>query len=386
MISWRASSFRAGGKANKDVEQERITPLNGVASRGSELIGLDIGTTSVKAARTRRRGSRVTVTGVAESVIEPAGQSGASVDERTVMAVWRCLHALRGRAQVACSLAGPEVAVRAFEFPALPRHQLASAVELEATQVCPFEVSEATVSYHVLQAPSTKGGKPPDGQRIRGFFAAARNMIIQQRRSLCERGDTSCVLMDVDGLALLNCLEACKQLKAGETSMVLNVGYTYTNVAIVSEDGLPFVRDISYAYDHILTRVSQMIETPQPAVAAALAGTAESESKIPWARLQPAVRQACTGLADRVSETLRYYGTRKSSPAVDRVYLCGGSTLSGAVAKALISLLPAKTELWDPLAILPCTRAVRKNPAAEHGPAFAVAIGLALRTLRDVHD
>ena len=57
--------WRAGGKANKDVEQERITPLNGVASRGSELIGLDIGTTSVKAARIRRRGSRVTVTGVA---------------------------------------------------------------------------------------------------------------------------------------------------------------------------------------------------------------------------------------------------------------------------------------------------------------------------------
>ena len=63
---------------------------------------------------------------------------------------------------------------------------------------------------------------------------------------------------------------------------------------------------------------------------------------------------------------------------MDRVYLCGGFTQSGAVAKALISLLPAKTELWDPLAVLPCTRAVRKSPAAEHGPAFAVAIGLAI--------
>ena len=131
------------------------------------------------------------------------------------MAVWRCLHALRGRAQVACSLAGPEVAVRTFEFPALPRHQLASAVELEAAQVCPFEVSEATVSYHVLQAPSAKGAKPPDGQRIRGFFAAAETRSFSSDRSLCERGDTSCVLMDVDGLALLNCLEACKQLQGG---------------------------------------------------------------------------------------------------------------------------------------------------------------------------
>ncbi len=301
------------------------------------------------------------------------------------MGVRRCLHALGSRLGVVCSLAGPEVAVRTFEFPALPRHQIASAIELEAAQVCPFEVNEAAVSFHVLAGMPAKGAKPaPDGQRIRGFFAAARNEIIQQRKALCERGDTSCVLMDVDGLALLNCLEACQQRKAGEAIMVLNVGSAFTNLAIVSDDGLPFVRDINYASDQILTRTSQMVGAPRDKVEATLAGGVEED--LPGAKLQPAVRQACAALADRVAETLRYYGTRKTGPAVDRVYLCGGFTQSGAVAKALISLLPAKTELWDPLAILPCTRAVRKNPAAEHGPAFAVAIGLALRTLRDVHD
>lgn len=376
-----------------------------MASRGSALIGLDIGSTSVKAARIRRRGDHVTVTGAAQSPIEPTDQPGAPPDEKVVMAVRRCLRVLGNRSRVVCSLAGPEVAVRTFEFPALPRHQLASAVELEAAQVCPFEVSEASVSFHVLSAPpAAKGAKPaeagppdakppaakpadaksPDGERMRGFFAAARNKIIQHRKSLCERGDATCVVMDVDGLALLNCLEACKRRRAGETAMVLNVGYAFTNVAVVSDDGLPFVRDISFASDHVLTRISQIVEQPRPKVVAALEGGVEAE--ISKAKLQSAVRQACAGLADRVTETIRYYGTRKSGPAVDRVYLCGGFSQSGAVARALISLLPAKTELWDPLAILPCTRIVRKNPAAEHGPALAVAIGLALRTLRDVHD
>jgi Tfp pilus assembly PilM family ATPase len=144
------------------------------------------------------------------------------------------------------------------------------------------------------------------------------------------------------------------------------------------------VRDINVASDHILTRISQIVGAPFDGVVKMLESGAETE--IPQAKLQSAVRQACTGLADRVSETLRYYGTRQSGPAVDRVYLCGGFTQSGPVAKTLISLLPAKTELWDPLAVLPCTRAVRKNPVAEYGPAFAVAVGLAMRTLRDVHD
>jgi type IV pilus assembly protein PilM len=359
--------------------------LYGLASRRSGLIGLDIGTTSVKAARIRRRGDRATITGIARAPIDATGPATQTADDRTVMAIWRCLRTLRARGGVACSVAGPEVAIRTFEFPALPRHQLASAVELEAAQVCPFEVSEAAVSYHVLTGPPAKGAKPPtDAERISGFFAAAENKIIQRRRALCERGDASCVLMDVDGLALLNCLEACKRRKTGEAAMVLNVGHTYTNLAIVSEDGLPFVRDISFASDQIVNRIAQIVGSPPWALVTALEGGAEPE--VPWSKVQPAVRQACTGLADRVAETLRYYGARRSGPAVDRVFLCGGFTQSGPVAKALISLLPAKTELWDPLAVLPCTRAVRKSPVAEYGPALAVAVGLALRTLRDVHD
>jgi type IV pilus assembly protein PilM len=355
-----------------------------MASRASRLIGLDIGSTSVKAARIRRRGDRVFVTDVAYSPIEPAGQPGETSDEKIVKAIWRCFHALGGRSAAVCSIAGPQVAVRTFEFPMLPRHQLASAVELEAAQVCPFEMTEASVSHHVLAAVPAKADQSPAAERIRGFFAAARNEIIQRRRSLCEKAEGACVLMDVDGLALLNCLEACHKRRSGETVMVLNVGYSFTNLAIVSDDGLPFVRDISFASNDILTRISRIADVARPKVEAALAGAPDAE--VHRAKLQPAIRQGCAGLADRVTETLRYYGTRKTGPPVDRVYVCGGFTESGPVAKALISLLPARTQLWDPLAILPCRRRVRKGPAGEHGPALAVAIGLALRTLRDVHD
>ncbi len=125
-----------------------------MASRRSALIGLDIGTTSVKAARIRRRGDRVTVTGIARAAIEATGPVTQSADDRIVMAVWRCLRTLRGRAGVACGVAGPDVAIRTFEFPALPRHQLASAVELFAdsdgialpASIAPFEVEVVPLS------------------------------------------------------------------------------------------------------------------------------------------------------------------------------------------------------------------------------------------------
>jgi type IV pilus assembly protein PilM len=372
------------GKLSVVREQERITLLDKVASRGSALVGLDIGTTAVKAARIRRRGDRVTVMGLARVGLESSSGASSAADEKIATAIWRCLRMLKGRGRVACSLAGPDVAVRSFEFPLLPRHQLPSAVELEAAQVCPFEISEASVSHQVLYGMTHGHGKGGQEERIIGYFAAAKNTVLQHRRSLCERGNALCAVMDVDGLALLNCLEACGLRKEGGAVMALNVGHTWTNLTIISENGLPFVRDIPYAGDQIVSRIARMVQAPQPAVVGALRG--EKASEISRHKLQPAIHQACAALAERVNETLRYYGTRQTGPAVERVYLCGGLCLSGWIAKGLMSLLPARTQLWDPLAILSATRRVRKNLIAEYGPAFAVAIGLALRTLRDVHD
>jgi len=350
----------------------------------SRLIGLDIGTAAIKAARIRRRSGRIVVTRIARTEIEPVSPDRPAAEENVAMAVSRCLQVLHGRTSAVCSLSGLDVAVRTFEFPSLPRHQLASAVELEAAQVCPFEVNEAAVAYHVLRGLPQGRRRPAEGQRIVGFFTAARNKTVQQRRALCERSRTPCAMLDVDGLALLNCLDACGLRKDGEAAMILNIGHSCTNLAIVSEDGLPFVRDISYAGDHILTRISEIQRMSRQAVIDALKGCAASGA--PRAKFQSAVHQACASLMDRVTDTLRYYGTHRSGPAVDRVFLCGGFSQFGPAVEAMISLLPAEAQLWDAPAVLPCTRSVRRDLAAEHGPAFAVALGLALRTLRDVHD
>jgi len=360
--------------------------LEGFALGAPALIGLDIGTTAVKAARIRRKGRHILVTGLAWAALdalEAVSPEGSPVSDKIALAIWRCVKILRNDAAV-CSVSGPDVAVRTFEFPALPRKELASAMELEAMQVCPFEISEGAVAYQVLRGPTGRVGKGESAERMVGIFAAAKNTMIRRHKELCEQGKARCVVVDVDGLALLNCLEACNLRNEGEAALVLNIGSACTNVAIISDDGLPFVRDIVYAGDHIVSHICRSTGSPKKTVAAALAGSDADPALLE--RVQPSLKEACSTLADRVSETMRYYGTRQSGPAVDRIFLCGGLSQSWAVADVLVPMLPGETQLWDPLTILPCTRSVRRNKAAEHGPAFAVALGLALRMLRDVHD
>lgn len=350
-----------------------------------QLIGLDIGTTAVKAARIRRKGTRTIVAAVAQVPIEATEGQNGSRDEQTVAAVRQCLKRLGGRTQGAtCGLSGPEVIVRLFNFPALEGHQLASAIELEAAQVCPFDVSRGAVSYHILSGRMpgrwSRRSKP---QRTTGVFAATTNDAVGRRRDLCRQAGTRCMLLDVEGLALLNCLEACGAIDAG-AAMVLNVGSQYTNLAILSENGQPFVRDIAYAAESVVDAVCRGVGAPRSAVIGALQGDEASEASLD--DLRPGLERACSVLAGRVHETLRYHATVQSGSSVEKTFLCGGLVQMKAVTGILAPLLPGRVELWNPLTMMTCARAVRKSGMAEHGSAFAVALGLAMRSLRDVPD
>jgi type IV pilus assembly protein PilM len=348
-----------------------------------DLIGLDIGTTAVKAARIRRKGTRTIVLDLADVPIDAAGRGAGSGDEATSAAMRQCLKRLKGRTgAVACGLSGPDVIVRPFDFPAMPAHQLASAVELEAAQVCPFDVAESAVAYDVLAGRvSGRVSRKNKSQRTTGVFAAAKNVAVERLRELCRQGGTRCVLVDVEGLALINCLEACGAIGTG-MAMVLNVGGSYTNLAILSENGQPFVRDIAYGSEAIVDHVCRVAGAPRQAVVDALTGAEGGEASM--GELLPGLEEACSMLADRVHETLRYHGTMQSGPSLEKTSLCGGLARAKAVVDVLTPLLPGNVELWNPLVMLLSTRAVRKSGMVEQGTGFAVALGLAMRSLRDV--
>jgi len=329
------------------------------------------------------------VTGLASAMIDQPNWESADADEKISLAIWRCLEVLREFTGVVVSgLSGSDVVVRTFDFPALPQKQLGSAVELEAAQVCPFDFNESTVAFQVLRGPSSQANarrrRREDQERTVGIFAAAKNAAIQRVQELCKRSGAHCVVVDVGGLALLNCLEACKARKPGEKAMIVNVGSSQTNVAILSDDGLPFVRDIPYAAESIASQICNATGASRETVVGVLAGS--TDSKAVRTDLQPSLKEACSALADRVVETVRYHGTRQSGPTLDRIFLCGGLARTAVVAEALTTLLGGKVEAWNPLATLSCARAVQKGGLVEQGAAFAVALGLAMRSLRDVHD
>ena len=338
-----------------------------------EVLGLDIGSSTVKMVQLRKDNGDCSVTAAAIVDITDGQESDKNREQKnTIKAIRDCFRSVGIRTRFAvCGVCGPEVAVRYFEFPFLPAEEIEGAVMLEASQVCPFNVDDGAVDYQLIT----------DGDdKVSGILVAATGRLIKEKTRLAKDASLDNVLMDVDGLALLNCFSECEKDSSGRTKAVLNVGRSFTNLAIIGDNSLPFIRDISYAGKAIIDEIAGENDVSAEVVERILAGCEDADQ--PQLELGSSLRKACRKLIVDITETLRYYAAQKNSSPVTEIFVCGGFALVEGFLELLNDKLPAPAVLWNPFDKMQCDADQSCRDVLEkRGPAMAVAAGLAMRSI-----
>ena len=337
----------------------------------NKVLGLDIGSSAVKIVQLEKNGSDYVV--VAAGIIDiPLPKKDKGHEEYIVRAVRQCIEAAQPQTQWAvCSVCGPETAVRHFEFPTLPSQEVQGAILLEAEQVCPFGADDSTVDYQLM----------PNGENtISGILVAATNDLIAKKRRLTENAVLSGVLMDIDGLALLNCFSKLEKPQPGQTIAVLNVGYSYANLVIMNDNALPFVRDIVYAGRDIIEQIADEKNLSPKEVIEILSSQADPNQT--QLEINSRLGKASKKLIIDVTETLRYYAAKEKTAVIEKLFVCGGFALVKGFVELLDSHLNETVVLWNPLDDLRCEAGPGcESLIREKGPAMAVAAGLAMRSI-----
>ena len=366
---------RRQGTLVKELVGKKLAHLEWKRALGlerHEVIGLDIGSSQVKLIQLQKDNSDYTVVAAAIADIPPGQDDENARDINIAAAIHQCLESAEPQKRLAvCGLSGPEVAVRYFKFPSLSPEEIESAVLLEAAQVCPFNTNDGAVDYQLA---------PNGGDSVSGILVAATNKLIKRKTQFIENASLDCVLMDIDGLALLNCLNEYERKESGQTTTaVLNVGSSYTTLAIMGED-MPFIRDMTYAGNDIVRQIADENNIPAEN-AAKILSDGENSTQSP-VDLGDSLARACQPLIVDVNETLRYYTTQEKLAPVKKIFVCGGFALVKGFVEILDSHLPAETLLWNPFDKMSCGPQNNCRDLLEKkGPAMAVAAGLAMRSI-----
>jgi type IV pilus assembly protein PilM len=383
IVAGRAVAFPLPLQPPEKVQaQSRSTLIQGLTTvfrRAKSLVGLDIGSSAVKAVELKPagRGYRVAAYGT-EPLPPDSIVDGAIIDGAAVADAIRRLFDGRGikTRDVAASLSGNAVIVKKISLPMMTEAELADSISWEAEQYIPFDIQDVNLDYQVLDT-SDPGGK---GQMDVLLVAAKKEKIADYTGVIAQAG-RSAVVVDVDAFALQNAYEANYGLQPGTVTVLLNAGASATTINILNGEQSVFTRDVSIggnAYTEALQR-----ELGLPYDVADRLKRGETVEGASYDDARPVLRAVTENVMLEIQKTFDFFKATAASDRIDRIVVSGGASRSEGFTDLLAERFEAPVETFDPFKRVAFDSKKLKLEATDVAPTAAVAVGLAMRRVGD---
>jgi len=345
-----------------------------MASEGKNLVGVDIGSHSIKVCEIKenRRGER-TLTRFAYHPLPPeAIVDGQVMDPGAVIeGLEKVFHKAKSR-NVAMRASGHSVIIKKITMPLMTAQELEEQIVWEAEQHIPFDLQEVHIDHQVLR-------RRPDQGQMEVLLVAAKRDEVADLTHLALEARLKPMVVDLDAFAVQNVYEAAfGEPSAQDTIVLVHVGASLTTINIVSEGSTAFTRDIASGGNLVTEEIRRELNISREEAEAYKCG-GEGRGIVPK-EVPEITDRVVDQLADEVQRSLDFYLATTGDRDFSRICVSGGT----ANLRSLLTSLHRKTRI--PVDLLAPTKVAPPDPklvdpvSLEGRTAQAVvAMGLALR-------
>jgi type IV pilus assembly protein PilM len=339
---------------------------------GPQAVGLDIGSSAVRAVALRPTRKGWALIAAAEAPM-PSGSllDGNAVDPAAASgAVRRALsRAAIRQPRVIAAVSGRAAIVKRLLLPRMSAGDLSEAIRWETEQHVPFDPLETRLDYHVSA----------DAGSTDVLLVAARKDRLNNRASVVTRAGYRIVVLDLEALALTNACHMNYPEWSDQQVGLVHVGRAATLVCLVDRGHLMFTRDIPLGGKLYVEALQHELGL-DAATAACIQQGGQPPEDVRREHAIGVMRDASRQLVFEVRATVDAYRAAAPAGRLHRIALSGG----GSSAVGLFELLTAEfgipVDVLDPFRRVNRPKAAKGEPA---GPAYAIAVGLAMRRKGD---
>lgn len=344
-----------------------------------EIIGIDIGTSSVKMVQLRES------KGVYHLVsLGVAPLSSEAIVDHTIMDSGAVVDAIRGLVEshdvktknVATSISGHSVIIRKILLPIMTEEEMESSIQWEAEQYIPFDISEVNIDFQIL------GVDPMDPSQMSVVLVAAKKDFVNDYLAVFKECGLSPVVMDIDCFAIENVFEVSYGLEDNDIIALVNMGASAMNINILKSGASVFTRDIQAGGNMFNEEIQKRLGLSTEDAEKIKIG--EGGVDVDATLLAEVLVDATENLAQEVQRSLDFFSATSSDEKVQKLYVAGGVSRTPQIKEALEKRLGVPVEQLDPFRQIVVNE---KDFDLEYiqamGPVFAVAVGLAMRRLGD---
>jgi len=340
----------------------------------SSLVGLDIGSHTIKAVELEANGksSRLLKWGISAPITE-AIVDGEVMDRQLVTETISSLLQSRGitSKNVVAAVSGRAVIVKKILMNTLSPEDAQQAVYWEAEQHVPYDINDVSLDFEIL------GPAPNDPKQMQVLLVAAKKDMVLSFSDLIRDAGLHPLIVDVDSFAAQNAIEANYDFDPSDVVAILNVGSEITNIDII-QGGVPyFTKDIQLGGGTFIEAAQRKFNLSQSEAAAAVRGEGMGT-----AEMAPVIEQACDGLALALERAQAFLRTAGEAGQIGRIMLCGGSALTPGLQEFLERRFNVPTEIANPLTRIAYDPSLfAGQDVTQVAPMLTVGVGLALRRL-----
>ena len=337
------------------------------------FLGVDIGTSTIKIVELSRWGARKSLKNYAEMRSEVLYEKPFRTAEKSslLLSSKDIARAMRGMLQEAkiktrqAAFSIPDLSsfFTRFELPAMSKEELPEAVQYEARKHVPLPFSEVTFDWQIVNKKRLGSSE----ESIKILMVAVPNELISQYQEIAALTNLELWALEAEVFGLIR--SSLHEEK--ETVALLDIGAQSTTINVVQQGQLESSRSIDLGGGDFSERIAQSLSIDRQAAERKKTTEGLSSEQLTTV-LAPLLDTVVTEI-NRAEEEVR-------GEKINKVVLGGGSSLLKGLPGYFQEVLHREVELIDPF------RSVFYPPVLEDiikemGPAYAVAVGMALRGL-----
>jgi len=337
------------------------------------LVGLDIGSSVVKAVELTQVGDQLKITGFGHAAIESKDALKdciADVLRRSGIRTRRVATAVSGRA----------VIVRYINMTTMSDEDLKSALKFEADKYIPFQVDEVVLDCSRL--PDFSDGAKKEGDKeMKVLLVAVKQTLIDEHLQIIQSLGLVPTVIDVDTFALgnafeLNSLHSPRVEDEEKVIALIDIGSVKTNINIIKNNTSYFSREVYLAGNDFTESISRRLNTD--------IGEAEKLKLNPQGKeesIEESILPTLDDLGNEIHLSFDYYENQYDRE-VDEVFISGGSSKIAGLKASFERVFDRRIHFWDPTENLEVrSDRVDVQDMKDHGPQLSVAVGLASRIM-----
>ncbi len=348
---------------------------------GKNLVGVDIGTSSIKVCQLKasRKGMTLHRLGYAplpaQTIVDGQVMDAGNVTE----ALARVFHDAKIKQKdVALSVSGQSVIIRKITVPMMTPGELDEQIQWEAEQHIPFDIKDVQVDYQVLR-------RRPEASQMDLLLVAAKRDQINDYAQLARDAKLKPVVCDIDAFTVQNLFEQSRGLPPDYTVALINVGASLASLNIVANGISAFTREIANGGNIITEEIQKQLAIPFDQAEAYKCGGGGAPDDPYRAGMVPqqvvqVIEAVTDSIAAEIQRSLDFFMATSGEGEISRIFVTGGTANLAALGQAVERRARVPVEVWAPtervtIDAKDVSPAMLQTRAAQ----LAVALGLALR-------